>query len=178
MIDSCSQALLTKAMTFCRTLHYLMPAGSILIALSLSNCSLIKPKINSVSEFNVLNENYQSYPLGLHRAQAAYILHGAKTKKEFKDKLGQFYTVNWIDSHTKKPLDLVFYYRQASTNSLILTKREHFPVGRKADIKNTIFSVQGDEYNKKGRVTSWKVILEDNGQPISAESSYLWSDQA
>ncbi len=36
--------------------------------------------------------------------------------------------------------------------------------------------VQGDVYNKLGKIIAWRIVLMKNGQPLAVQKSFLWQD--
>ena len=133
-------------------------------------------QIRFVDEFNVLNPDFEGLPPGLRRSQAAYILRDAATKKEKQRRLGQYYTIEWLDNTPKKPSRFIFEYQQASTGSKILKKVIDLPAPRSWGNKTEQFSIIGEEFLKQGRVMTWKLTLEVEGMPVAIRKSYLWED--
>lgn len=115
---------------------------------------------------------------GMHRIQSNYLLYGAVSREDRKNRLGQYYFVTWQDSDPEKELSLVMQYRQGKSGSKILSKSVHYPSGRSAGEKTPVFEFIGDEVKNHGKVLSWRIQLQDaKGTTISSRQSFLWSDK-
>jgi len=101
-----------------------------------------------------------------------YLLRGAVTASEQRERGGQYYSFQWKVVDRSQPVTLKLQYRQANTGLETFLVQEEV-----VDIKRsnwTKFQIIGPEYYEKGRVTSWKLTLEQGGQVVASQQSYLW----
>ncbi len=142
---------------------------------ALSSCTY-ESRLESVREVPVKSTDSSAFETGLMRAQTTYIMYGAITAKERRNRLGQYYYVTWTDGQPELPARLVFEYQQGNTGSKVHKKIISFPKGRSGGEEKTCFTVIGDEYFTKGPVLTWKVTLLINDKEVSSQKSYLWRD--
>lgn len=135
-------------------------------------------RIDSVREVPIKTSHASPFDTGLLRAQTTYVMHGAMTSKERRERLGQYYYVSWYDAHPDQSATLCFEYQMAHTGSRVHKKSISFPSARSGGSKKVIFSVIGDEYFNVGPVLTWKLSLLVNGKSVSSHRSYLWRDDA
>jgi len=101
-------------------------------------------------------------------------LHGAVSMEERRQRLGQYFTVQWEDPDgvgSGQP-ELVFEYQQGGTASLIKRMVRRFDASQPAGVAE--FSVIGDDYFNNGRVLTWRVTLRRGTRVIATRQSYLW----
>ncbi|MEG0024905.1 MAG: hypothetical protein RR553_08970 [Akkermansia sp.] len=146
--------------------------GAMLLVTSCSHESYI----DYVREIPVKSTEIPTVELGLHRANTTYLMHGAITLQEKKDRMGQYYYVLWQDGQPDQKAQLTMHYQQAATGSKVLTKTIIYPPKRNSGEKRAEFVFNGPEHKTQGDVLAWKLILSINGKPISIRKSYLWRD--
>lgn len=111
------------------------------------------------------------------RANARYITYDARTSKESKLRVGDYYYVRWYDAHPEEPVRLVMHYTQAATGATKLRRELQLDTPRKrADVMLTPFFYTGEDRAKKGDVMTWKVELYSGGKLKDTRCSYLWRD--
>lgn len=155
-------------------MNLLMTAAAMLMLVSCSSTG--SSYIEDIQEFNLTSATYLGMPTGLTRAQTAHILYGTLTAKEKRDRLGQYYTIQWEDNTPDTPLDLVFEYQRAGSSSKIYRHETHYPAGRQGGEVDVHINFSGEDYLRLGRVMAWKATLLLNGREISRRTSYLWED--
>jgi hypothetical protein len=107
------------------------------------------------------------------RGEVQRRMYGAVSNSERRDRLGQYYTVEWRDeSLVGKPVELVFDYQQAVTGSRV--KRETRGFDAQATSGRAEFKFIGEEFRRDGRVLAWRVALMRGGRELAAKQSYLW----
>lgn len=153
----------------------LLPVLCTIIICVLASCTY-ETRVESVREVPVKSTIPAAFETGLMRSQTTYVMFGAITAKERRNRLGQYYYVNWTDGKPELPAKLVFEYQQANTGSKVHKKVISFPKDRSGGEEKTCFSIIGDEYFNKGPVLTWKVSLLLNGKTVSSRKSYLWKD--
>jgi len=107
------------------------------------------------------------------RGEIQQRMYGAVSDSERRDRLGQYYTVQWWDqSEVGSPAELVFDYQQAATGSEV--KREVRGFDAEATSGQAEFRFVGEEFRKDGRVLAWRVALMRGGYELASKQSYLW----
>lgn len=150
-------------------------------ALMLAACSSVeKSYIDEVVDLplkttSIPPTSWQQAPL---RANANYLLYGARTNKEKSNRVGDYYYVRWYDAEPDKPVRLVMRYTQALTASRELTRTVELKEPRKEQSAQlTKFFFAGEERRRCGDVLSWCVDLYVDGQLRDSRQSYLWEDE-
>ncbi|MEM0897629.1 MAG: hypothetical protein AAGJ79_12180 [Verrucomicrobiota bacterium] len=106
------------------------------------------------------------------RFQEKHLLYGAISQEERDARAGHYYVFLWKTKDTASPAEVVFEFRQQLSGSDVQTVSVNVPDPRK---KNTTkIAVTGDIYVTNGPVTSWRVSIQQNGQEVASEKSYLW----
>lgn len=105
------------------------------------------------------------------RAETNELLYGAVTEEERELRLGNYYHVRWRKLSGKKPVKIVFEYRQAKSGAKVFRKVKVSPAKARGDRKMLVI---GNEYLKGGRVTAWRVTIYDGDKPAAQKQSYLW----
>ena len=109
-----------------------------------------------------------------------HLLFGAVTANDERDRYGNYYTFYW---RTQRRADLVLRleYRQARLGPFVQAREVAYP-GAAAGSHRTDFQVRGDDYQRDGRVSAWRVLLiERSGPPgtpggriLALHQSALW----
>lgn len=111
------------------------------------------------------------------RANARYITYDAKTGKERKLKVGDYYYVRWYDAHPEEPVRVVMHYTQAASGATPQMRELRLDEPREArKIMVTPFFFTGEDRARKGDVMTWKVELYCGGQLKDVHRSYMWRD--
>lgn len=143
----------------------------------LFSCAEQVSRIEQVREIPLKTTEIPTEDAGMHHTQATYLLHGAVTKEQRQQRLGQYYFITWYDAHPEQKASLVMMYRQGKTGSSIQTKSISYPVGRKGGTQTSVFPFNGTEAKNKGEILAWKLLLKDgDNHTISERHSYLWND--
>jgi len=101
-------------------------------------------------------------------------LRGAVSMAERRQRLGQYYTIQWHDpaGTGHGTVEVVFQYQQGETASLVKHMIRKFPA---ADSEGTAeFAVIGDDFFKGGKVLTWKATLRRGDRALASRQSYLW----
>ncbi len=118
--------------------------------------------------------SWYSSPL---RANNRYLMHGANTKKQREERLGDYYYIRWYDAEPDKPIKLVMQYTQARMGSTVLTAEHEVKEPRSGKgIHLYRFAFNGDVRKRLGDVLSWRVDLYSGGQLRDSRKSYLWQE--
>ncbi len=102
-----------------------------------------------------------------------YLLYGATTKAEVMNRGGHYYTIFWKAQDRTQPVTVRFEYRQA--NSGLSNKALQEEVTELGMSNTAHFQVTGDEYNKDGRVTAWRVSVMRGNDELVSKASFLWN---
>jgi len=100
-------------------------------------------------------------------------LYGAVTAEEYREKMGQYYSIFWKTS-TKEPATVRLDYRQGDSGSKVLSKELFIAKPKRNNV--TKFEVTGEEYREGGKVTQWKASVVENGAVVAEYKSYLWKE--
>ncbi len=118
------------------------------------------------------NMNWQMSSM---RANAQYALYGANSGKEQKNRLGDYYFVQWYDATPKLPTRIEMLYTQAGSASKILSRSINFTIPRSyPSSRKVLFDFNGSQRAKLGDVLSWQVKLYVNEKEVDSKRSYLW----
>lgn len=96
---------------------------------------------------------------------------GAVSGYDRAERYGHYYYIYW-KAKRKADITIRFEYRQENLGSHVQAKEYHYPNAE--GVIETPFTVIGDEYAEDGRVTSWRVLLIENGKIVGLHQSYLW----
>ena len=108
------------------------------------------------------------------RMEKSRRLLGAVSMEERRNRLGQYYTLEWSDPNGagQGEVELNFQYQQGATASLVKKIVRSFPPSaREGKVE---FAIIGEDYFKDGRILAWKATLQRGGKIISTKQSYLW----
>lgn len=109
------------------------------------------------------------------RANARYAMYKAHTVNQRKDRLGDYYYLDWYDAEPQQPVKIVMSYTQALTGAAVLTRTIEFNKPRtKAGSRQTQFFFSGPERAKGGDIMSWRIDLYCGGKLVDHRQSYLW----
>lgn len=116
--------------------------------------------------------SWENAPL---RANAQYVLFGANSNRERRNRLGDYYFVDWYDAEPQKPVRLVMRYTQAATGTKELTRTVEYkePRAEAASHKEKFF-FSGPERACRGDVMTWRMELYCGGKMVDSRQSYLW----
>lgn len=97
---------------------------------------------------------------------------GAVNTYDRAERYGHYYNV-WWRAKREAAVTVRLEYRQQNLGSHVQAKEFHYP-----DAKGTIettFTIIGDEYAEEGKVTSWRVLLIEDGKIVGLRQSFLWN---
>lgn len=110
------------------------------------------------------------------QANAQYVFFGAHSAKEMKNRLGDYYFLNWYDAEPQQPVRIVMHYTQALTGSQVLTRTVEYKEPRSsAGYRKTRFFFSGPERQKNGDVLSWRLELYCGDRLADYRQSYMWN---
>ena len=109
------------------------------------------------------------------RANARYAMFRANSANQRKERLGDYYYLDWYDAEPQKPVKIVMLYTQALTGSTVLTRTLEFKEPRpKPGSRETHFFFSGPERAKGGDIMTWRIELYCGGRLVDHRQSYLW----
>lgn len=109
------------------------------------------------------------------RANAQYIFHGARSSKEMKNRVGDYYFLEWYDAEPQQPVRLVMYYTQALTGSVVQSRVVEYKEPRESSgYRKERFFFSGPERQKNGDVLSWRMELYCGDKLVDYRQSYMW----
>lgn len=127
-----------------------------------------------LKEMETYSMDWQVSPL---RAHAQYILFGAQSSRERKERLGDYYFVNWYDAEKTRPVRLEMLYTQGLTTSQVLSRTLEFKEPRRwSGSRKSFFFFNGKERARRGDVLTWRINLYVDGKLVDSKRSYLWED--
>ncbi|MEO0453278.1 MAG: hypothetical protein AAFY98_03970 [Verrucomicrobiota bacterium] len=101
-----------------------------------------------------------------------YFNHGAVTKAQRYNRVGQYYVVTWSCKGDPKEVTLRLDYRQGLTREKVTTLEIPYE-DAKGTYKGT-FAVTGDQYYLNGQLLSWRISLVHDGVIVAQEKSFVW----
>jgi len=101
-----------------------------------------------------------------------YLLYGAVTSEEYKEREGKYYTIFWKSKDRSPGMVIRFEYLQANTGDTIKVKEIAVDDIRRGNTTN--IQVTGDEYRGDGNVLAWRVSLVRDEQVLDTVESFLW----
>ncbi len=99
-------------------------------------------------------------------------IFGAVNNYDRAERYGHYFDVWW---RAKRPASITvrLEYRQQNIGSHVQAKEFSY-----TNVKGTVetkFTVIGDEYTEEGKVTSWRLLLIENGKIVGIRQSFLWN---
>lgn len=149
------------------------------VALCGVSCTAQRFRITDITDMPLkdihpANMSWQVSPI---RAHTQYVLYGTQSVKEQKDRLGDYYFVNWYDADPTRSVKLEMLYTQARTASKTLSCVVEFKEPRSsAGSRKSVFSFNGPERAKNGDIMTWRINLYVDGAMVDSRHSYLWQD--
>ncbi|MBE6417528.1 MAG: hypothetical protein E7033_03560 [Akkermansiaceae bacterium] len=117
-------------------------------------------------------QDWASSPL---RSHAMYVLYGAESARERRDRIGDYYFVRWYDAEPTKPVRVLMRYTQAATGADELRVEHTMTQPREAaGTRTERFFFSGEERRKKGDILTWKMELHVDGKLVDTRQSFLW----
>lgn len=144
--------------------------------LFLGACAFNEPEVN-VSVYKLKDTQVAKVDAPVIRAEQQKRLRGAVSEVEKRERLGEYFTVDWNQGESfsnEETVKVVFLYRQAGTASKVLRLEKEYPANQRKGV--TDFSIVGEVYNEQGRVLNWRSELYSGGRLVAHEQSYLWQD--
>ncbi len=140
------------------------------LALILVSCGSREPLV--VRQFTLRETDPDWSDDRLIRGEIQKRLYGAVEQSEREKRIGQYYTARWRVDPAAGPIEVGFYYRQASTGSKVQKLTQKVQPNKETGVVE--FSVTGDSYLKGGRVLAWRMELRRSGQLLGEKKSFLW----
>ena len=128
------------------------------------------PETLRVRQFHLRDTQPASGDLFI-RAEMNKRLHGAVTKEERALRMGDYYHVRWHGLGGRKPVKILFEYRQARTGARILRYEAIAPASSEGDRQIRIW---GEDFRDNGRVSAWRVSLYEGSEVVAQKQSFLW----
>ena len=148
----------------------------VMTATALASCSSTKvgdgASISKVKYYHLLPTQLINVADPAIMFEKQHFLYGAVTKAEVLARGGHYYTLFWKVQDRAEPVTIRFEYRQAGSG--LQTKVMTQEVSDIHRSNTTDFVVNGDEYNKFGRVTSWRMTVMRGKLELVSSASYLW----
>ena len=101
-----------------------------------------------------------------------YWNHGAILNREYEDRQGNYFVINWQNDGSVGDFTVRLDYRQANTRERVMTKTEEYK--NFGGYEKTVIKVVGDEFLRGGVVNSWRVSIVRDGKIIAQEKSFIW----
>ena len=109
------------------------------------------------------------------RANARYAMYRAHTASQRKERLGDYYYLDWYDAEPEQPVKIVMSYTQALTGAAVFTRTIEFNGPRSgAGGRQAHFFFSGPERAKGGDIMTWRIDLYCGGRLVDHRQSYLW----
>jgi hypothetical protein len=106
------------------------------------------------------------------RMEKARRLHGAVSKEERRQRLGQYYTLVWQDPDGAGSGEVLALFEYQQGGSAIKRMSKTFPADASDGVAD--FAVIGDDYFERGKVLAWRASVWRGGREIASRQSYLW----
>ncbi len=163
---------MTKYQAISRAIIVLL--GGLLLMSCSSHSSLRYITDLPLKELTLPSMAWQDSPM---RAHAQYVLHGANSGKARKNRLGDYYFVEWYDGCPDAPTRLEMLYTQAATASRVLSRSINYDTPRLCKgIRRTTFVFNGPDRAKRGDILTWRINLYVEGKLVDTRHSYLWHE--
>jgi hypothetical protein len=109
-------------------------------------------------------------PMMVH--EPLYWNHGAITAKDFQERQGNIFVINWQNDGAPADFTVRLDYRQGITRERVMTKTKEY---KNFDgYEKTVLKVVGDDYLRGGVVNSWRISIVRDGKIIAQEKSFIW----
>ena len=156
-----------------RTSVLLMPLSCLLAACSQVQTTRITDLTDLPLKSTTLPEwSWEKAPF---RANARYAMFRANSARQRKDRIGDYYYLDWYDAEPAQPVKIVMRYTQAATGSTVLTRTMEMTDPRpKPGSRHTHFFFSGPERAKGGDIMTWRIDLYCGGRLVDHRQSYLW----
>lgn len=151
--------------------------SSALVCLLGSCVSHDRSYIKEVSDIplKTAEEPGQEWAAAPLRSHAKYVMYGAKSGKQAKDCIGDYYFVTWYDADPTAKVKVLLRYTQAATGADELRVEKVYDTPRRKAASHTErFFFTGAERVKKGDILTWRTELYVNGKMVDSRQSYLW----
>lgn len=130
------------------------------------------PKIDKVNTYKLRSKKGVITADPSISFEQKYYLYGAVSNADVAERTGNYYNVHWSVPDTAQPVKLVMSYCQAKSGATVHSKEIVPDQIKRHNISQ--FSIIGDEYEKNGTVTRWKIALVSGKSELAAHKSYLW----
>lgn len=103
--------------------------------------------------------------------ERSYLLHGAVTGLDQRQRFGHYFDFWWRAKH-EAPVTVRLEYRQERLKSFTQAKEITYPRAR--GTMHTEFRVIGDEFFDDGKIVAWRCLLISDGRIVAEDRSYMW----
>jgi hypothetical protein len=139
------------------------------------SCAKQEPSLQ-VRQYHLRESMFDENNDPMVRGEIQRRLHGAITVEERRKKAGQYYDIKWNRGEVRKhsnevPVRVTFEYQQTRTASLVKRMSRDLHCRENCDVE---FAIKGDDYINNGRVLAWRITVEEMGQIVAKQQSYLW----
>ncbi len=97
---------------------------------------------------------------------------GAVTEIDKREREGRYFDFSW---RTGRPANLTVRLEYRQQNSGPYVQAQELRYENVSGNHRSQFEVVGDAYDWQGPVTSWRVVLVEDGKIVALHSSYLWN---
>ena len=101
-----------------------------------------------------------------------HLLYGAVNNDDRDARRGNYYTFFWKADDVAQPVKLRFEYRQSITRSAVKVIETEITGVRRNNV--TKVQITGEEYQKNGKILSWRASLTQGGKEIGSTQSFMW----
>lgn len=149
--------------------HWYLP----ILLFSLGSCAGPPPPL-TVKQFRLRDFEIDNSSDSMVRGEKQRRLYGAVSAAERFERLGSYYTILWSDPKGagSGEVEILFEYQQGATASLVKRLTRKFASAEAAG--KVEFSIIGADFQKNGRILTWKATLIRGGRAVATTQSYLW----
>ena len=149
--------------------------ASVAILPLLASCSFNDKEALAVRQFHLKSTQVSGDNAQMVRGEQQYRLRGALTRAQRRERLGQYYTIEWNTGslvNGAQPTHIVMDYQQANSGSEKKRIQRQLQAGEYKG--KTEFQIIGKNYHRYGRLLAWRVRLMSNSEVLAEKQSYLW----
>ena len=145
----------------------------LILLFSLGSCAGPPPPL-TVKQFRLRDFEIDNSSDSMVRGEKQRRLYGAVSAAERFERLGSYYTILWSDPKGagSGEVEILFEYQQGATASLVKRLTRKFASAEAAG--KVEFSIIGADFQKNGRILTWKATLIRGGRAVATTQSYLW----
>lgn len=103
--------------------------------------------------------------------ERSYYDWGAVDSSEYEQKRGNYLDIYW-KARQRADITVRLEYRQIGLGNTVSAQEITYPNAKGSH--RSQFRITGDEYLEFGRVSSWRILLIENGKIVAFRQSFLW----